>query len=269
MNSEESAALFPAVADHMRMALTNLHMAAAQAVPADAREDSPALDRWAAVMDQSYYLLLRMVNNLSDAGYLTGEKKIHPKDCDLANLVGDVCTRSIDLAEDMGLYLGFRCPMDHCPAYADPEALRMALYQLLSNAVKFTPAGGSITVELKADGDTARILVSDTGPGIPEEQLATIFERYRHPERMDPPPHGLGLGLALCLGVAQAHGGRMLVESRKGCRVTMELPVLRRERPEIVFVHDVLPVYGNGFNPTLLGLADALPSQAFLIRSVE
>ena len=115
----------------------------------------------------------------------------------------------------------------------------------------------------------SRVLLSvtDTGQGIPPEHLATLFDRYHHPERQDPVPHGMGLGLSLCRRIAESHGGMLMAESLpgKGSRFTLSLP----DRQVEGGVSDVSFDYAGGFNKTLLALADALPSQAFLIRSQD
>ena len=77
------ASLFPDVAAQLRAALSNLHLAAAQLAPAEARENDPALDRKAALLDQSYYRLLRLVNSLSSAAYLTNDDMLTLQDRDI------------------------------------------------------------------------------------------------------------------------------------------------------------------------------------------
>lgn len=136
------------------------------------------------------------------------------------------------------------------------------VYHLLSNAFKFTPAGGKITVELRLSGKQILLSVTDTGTGIPAEKLETLFDRYLHENLMDPRPHGLGLGLPLCRRIAEGHGGVLLAESKEGAgsRFTVRMP---KRRAENGGVSDIPLDYSGGFNPTLLGLADALPTTAF------
>lgn len=105
--------------------------------------------------------------------------------------------------------------------------------------------------------------VADTGQGIQEEDLETLFDRYLHKNLMDPQPHGLGLGLPLCRRIAEGHGGRLLAESKTGVgsRFTLSIP---DQRTDSGGVSDVPLDYTGGFNRTLLALADALPAEAFL-----
>lgn len=266
MNPEENrlSALFPDVAAQLRSSLSNLHMVAQQLIPEEAREKDPVLDAKAALLDQSYYQMLRLVNGLSSAAWLTNEAPFQLQDRDLVALVGDLCDRAGDLAPLLGLELRFVCAKERHLCAVAPDMLEQLLYQLLSNAFKFTPAGGTVTVELKVTGKQVQISVEDTGRGISEDRLKTLFDRYLQAGQRDPLPHGLGLGLPLCRRIAEGHGGALMASSKegKGSRFVLALP----DRTVADGVSDVKFDYAGGFNRTLLGLADALPAKAFLLR---
>lgn len=256
------ASLFPDVATQLRVALSNLHLAAAQLAPAEAREHDPVLDQKAAILDQSYYRLLRLVNSLSSATWLTSSDPLPLQDRDIVGLVSDLCEKAGGLAPLLGLELRFVCPMERHICAVAPDALEQMVYQLLSNAFKFTPAGGTVTVELRVKHKQVLLSVADTGPGIPEERLPTLFDRYLHGGQPDAPSHGLGLGLPLCRRVAEGHGGTLMAESRvgEGSKFTLFLP----DKQVGGGVSDVSFDYAGGFNRTLMNLADALPVKAFL-----
>ncbi len=256
------ASLFPDVATQLRVALSNLHLAAARLAPAEARENDPALDQKAALLDQSYYRLLRMVNSLSSASYLTSSDPLPLQDRDIVALVNELCEKAGDLAPLLGLELRFVCAMERHICAVAPDALEQAIYQLLSNAFKFTPAGGTVTVDLRVKNKLVLLSVTDTGRGIPEERLPTLFDRYLHGAKLDPPSHGLGLGLPLCRRIAEGHGGTLMAESRlgEGSRFTLSLP----DKQVGSGVSDIPFDYAGGFNRTLMALADALPTKAFL-----
>jgi signal transduction histidine kinase len=263
----ELAALFPSIATQMRGTLSKLYLASAQLAPAAARERDPALDARAAQVDQSYYQLLRLVNSLSAAAYLTNDQPLPLRDQDVVALVSDLCERAAALAPLLELDLRFVCVPERHICAISGDALEQIVYHLLSNAFKFTPAGGVITVELRLAHGRVLLTVSDTGCGIPQERLETLFDRYLHSEQQDPPPHGLGLGLPLCRRLAEGQGGTLMAESRpgKGSRFTVSLP----DRQLGSGVSDVPFDYSGGFNRTLLALADALPVKAFLLRSQD
>lgn len=260
-------ALLPAVAAQLRSALSNLHMVSTQLISEAARENDPVLDAKAALLDQSHYQLLRIVNELSAAQHLTSDAPFPLQDRDIVDLAGSVCARAGDLAPLLGLQLRFVCaaPQHTCAVASD--LLEQLLYHLLSNAFKFTPAGGTVTVELRIAGTRVLLSVEDTGRGIPADRLPTLFDQYLHTDRQDPPPHGLGLGLPLCRRIAEGHGGSLLAESAvgKGSRFTLSLP----NKTVGGDISDIGFDYAGGFNRTLLALADALPSKAFLLRNQD
>ena len=264
---EDLAALLPNLANQMRGLLSNLYLAASQAIPAEAREQDPVLDAKAAVLDQSFYRLLRLVNSLSSAEYLAEAQPAALRDADLVKLVGEVCESAGDLAEMLGIHLKFVCAMGRRICAVHAGAMEQLLYHLLSNALKFTSAGGTVTVELKKSGETLRLTVSDTGCGIPPERMAHLFDGCFQPGHPTPAPYGLGLGLPLCRAIAEKHGGSITVESApgKGSRFMVSLP----DRQLGSQLSDIPSVYNGGFSRPLLGLADALPSDAFAVRNLE
>ncbi len=267
MESDQNnlASLFPSVAAQMRGALSNLYLAAAQLVPAEERENDPALDARAAVLDQSYYQLLRLVNSLSAAAALSKVGPLPLRNQNIVSLVSGICENCSSLASLLGLELKFVCPFEQHICALDGSSLEQLVYHLLSNAFKFTPRGGTVTVELRRTGKYIALSVTDTGCGISEDRLETLFDRYTHPDQMDPPPHGLGLGLPLCRRIAEGHGGVLMAESHvgKGSRFTLSLP----DRQVDGGVSDLPFDYSGGFNKPLMALADALPVSAFLVRS--
>ncbi len=108
---------------------------------------------------------------------------------------------------------------------ADPTQIERVVTNLLSNAIKYTPAGGWVRAWAEAAGSNARLVVEDSGVGIPQDHLPHIFDRfYRVP---DPNPEkGLGLGLSFVAAIVKAHGGEIQVESNrgKGSRFEITLP---------------------------------------------
>jgi signal transduction histidine kinase len=97
---------------------------------------------------------------------------------------------------------------------ADSARILQVLSNLVGNAIKFTPAGGTVRVRAEQADREVRFAVSDTGPGIPADQLPHIFGRFWQGARVD--RRGIGLGLAIAKGIVEAHGGRIWVESEVG-----------------------------------------------------
>lgn len=260
------ASIFPNLSTQLRMALNNLHLATACLVPAREREENPQLDARAALLDQSYYQLLRIANSLTAAAYLSQDKKLPLRNMDLVEIVRNLFAGAESLASMLGLDLRLICPKEQHICALDRPALEQLLYQLLSNAFKFTPAGGTITLELKFQKNRILLSVTDTGCGIPSDEMQTLFDRCLTSQTLATPPQGMGLGLALCRAIAKGHGGVMLATSEvgKGSCFTLSLPDCLTDE---VRMSDVSFDYTGGFNPALMQLADALPPEAFLIRN--
>jgi two-component system sensor histidine kinase KdpD len=131
--------------------------------------------------------------------------------------------RLFDLqVRERGISLESELPADDLRMAGDATKLGWALSNLIGNALRYTPPGGSIRVEATPLRDAVRISVSDSGPGIPAEQRERIFERFAQGHG----PGAAGLGLAIVRDVVQAHGGRIFLESEpgSGSRFTLELP---------------------------------------------
>ncbi|MFW6079815.1 MAG: ATP-binding protein [Gemmatimonadota bacterium] len=111
------------------------------------------------------------------------------------------------------------------PVWADPDGVGRVLANLLSNAIRHTPAGGAVVVAVRAGGGRVAFAVADTGSGIPEEQRARLFERFWRPRGAG--RGGAGLGLAIAKRIVEAHGGRIRVESEvgEGSAFVFTLPV--------------------------------------------
>ena len=144
----------------------------------------------------------------------------------LDDLVRDVGEHMEVAAREKGLDLAVDLP-DACEIKGEPDRLRQLFFNLLDNAIKYTPPGGRVTVEGEPSNGQARVTVTDTGIGIPDEHLPHVFERfYRVDSSRSPETDGNGLGLAICCSIAESHAGRLAIESTlgSGTRVTVVLP---------------------------------------------
>ncbi len=128
--------------------------------------------------------------------------------------------------------------LEPLPVVGDPDRLTQALLNLVSNAVRYTPEGGTIRLGARREGEWAVVWVSDTGPGIPPEDLPHVFERFYRAQRSRTRrgPGGFGLGLAIVQWIVDAHGGWVTVQSRvgQGSTFTLHLP-LDLERAGLLF----------------------------------
>ncbi len=183
--------------------------------------------------------LTRIVDNLADFANLeAGQAAISPTAIDPDELAEDVVDELRDSARDARLHVEVLASGGGA-LMADGRKLRQALSNVLHNAVKFSPHGGEILVEVARDQRNLRFSVYDQGPGVDAPARGRIFEPFQHADRRDEArPPGSGLGLPVARRIAEAHGGRILVESPPhtqpparshlytGARFTIEIPAV-------------------------------------------
>ena len=186
--------------------------------------DSPE-DRHAALsaLESEVARLSRMVNDLLFLARSDTDTKTIPQPVELDTLLLDIFRQAQILNEDVSLSLGHE---DQALVMGNPDRLRQVLLNLVDNALKYTPKGGKVTLSLFRDKGWARVVVEDTGIGIPVEAIPHLFDRfYRVDKGRSRLRGGSGLGLAIAKEIAEAHGGHIEVESEegKGSRFTVRL----------------------------------------------
>ena len=255
------SSVLPNVAAALRAPLNNLHMAAQRLAAQDGGDEQ-------AIMQQSYYRMLRLVNNLNTAPELLSDAPFDTQNLELVVWLDELCRQAGSIAREAEVEVRFVCRERYVIAAVERTYLERLVWNLLSNALKFTPKGGVITVTLEDRGKQLAVSVRDTGCGIPPEIADGIFDRWQEAGRMELPVHGMGLGLLICRRVAEGHGGRLLLESREGegTLVTVSLPHIRRGDGQ---VRERRTDYAGGFPHVMMELSDALPYQAFYEKHLD
>ena len=164
--------------------------------------------------------LLGMINDLLDVEKLeSGSMQLNYTELSAAELVASAVGQVASLAESKKLTLAVKIADDLPLFQGDESKLQRTLVNLLGNAIKFTPSGGTVRVEalLVADKQSVEFSVNDTGEGIPPEEFGRIFEKFGQVEsRQAGRTMSTGLGLTFCKLAVEAHGGHILVESTLG-----------------------------------------------------
>ena len=167
----------------------------------------------------------RLIQDLLDVKRIeSGRLAVEPRPTSANAVVAEAVEMLRPLATGSSLRLCAEIPPELPRAQMDPPRVHQVLSNLVGNAIKFTPAGGTITIHADATDDEVRISVIDTGPGIAPEQLPHLFGRYWQANQRD--RRGIGLGLAIAKGIVEAHSGRIWVASTpgEGSRFTFTLP---------------------------------------------
>ena len=161
--------------------------------------------------------LLRVINQILDFRKVEGkQEKLAVREIDLVPFVGEIKSYFDSMASVRAISYTITSSMKQCTLWIDPDLLEKVLVNLLSNAFKFTPEGGSVRIELTEEGDRVFIRVIDTGSGIRPANLPHLFDRFYTEDRS----MGTGIGLHLVKEYIHMHGGEIRVESEPGQRTT-------------------------------------------------
>jgi signal transduction histidine kinase len=188
--------------------------------------DDSARDRYLATMHTHVGALGSLVDDLFELSRLeAGELEWSIQQVELPELVDETVAAMRADAEAKGVAVAADLRPLPRPARADPQRLQRVLFNLIQNAIRHTPADGSVTVRAEPAGDWVEFEVADTGVGIPLEDRERLFEPFVRGAGNGERDTGAGLGLALCRAIVEAHGGQIwLADSETGSRVRFVIP---------------------------------------------
>lgn len=226
-NATQSKLMFFTNVSHdLRTPLTLISEPVSQLAAAD--NLTPQQHALMKIADKNVRILRRLINQILDfRKYETGKMQVHLSEVDFNRCVREWLESFLAVARKRGIKLHrIGPPADRpIPMAIDPEKIERVFFNLLSNAFKYTPQNGSITVAYDCDGENLTLKVSDTGEGISERDLGSIFDRFYQVDRVH--PKGSGIGLSLAKAFVELHGGSISVQSElnKGSVFTVTLPV--------------------------------------------
>jgi signal transduction histidine kinase len=188
--------------------------------------DDDTRDRYLATMHTHVSALGSLVDDLFELSRLdAGDLDWSIRQVELSELVDEAVTAMRAGAEAKGVAVAAELKSLPRPARADPERLQRVLFNLIENAIRHTPADGSVTVRAEPAGDWVEIEVADTGSGIPMAERERLFEPFVRGAGNGEEDTGAGLGLALSRAIVEAHGGQIwLADSDTGTRVRFAIP---------------------------------------------
>jgi signal transduction histidine kinase len=188
--------------------------------------DEPTRARYLSTMHTHVSALGSMIDDMFELSRLeAGDLEWSIRQVELPELVDETVAAMRVEAESKGVDVAAELGALPCPARADPERLQRVLFNLIQNAIRHTPADGSVTVRAEQAGDWVEIEVADTGAGIPPEDRERLFEPFVRGENNGERGTGAGLGLVISRAIVEAHGGRIwLADSEVGTRVRFVIP---------------------------------------------
>lgn len=223
------------------------------------QQDPEVLDS-VSRLNRGLYQMLRIVGNMSDAAYTPGQIRhtLH----DISRVMDEIFQKVQSLTEAAGLTLTFSGSPEPIYTLCDPDQLERAVMNILSNAIKFTPRGGTIDAAFSRSNQILRLTIRDSGSGIAENLMRTIFYRYQRQSALEDSRYGIGLGMVLIHSAALQHGGTVLIDSPEGggTRVTLTMKI-RQEEPKLS-AKIIRPVSG-GYDPGLIEFSEVLPAEMY------
>lgn len=242
-------------ARELREPLANVMLSAERLFPAVQGGEAAGLNR-------SLYQMLRILGNMADAGsFCAGSRQ---ETVNICSVMEEVFAKARQALSQSGRELHYDGPKESIYCLADTQQLERGVLNMLSNASKFTPQGGSIQAEMTRRGRMLRISVTDRGSGIARELLPTLFTRYLRQPTLEDSRFGIGLGMVLIRSAAVNHGGTVLIDQPgEGLtRITMTLAI--RQNTEPLLRSPMLRTdYSGERDHTLVELSDCLPPELY------
>lgn len=243
-------------ARELREPLTNIMLSAEQLMA------SAESSEQAARLNRGLHQMLRIIGNMSDAGRSTFTSQQETRN--LGALFAEIFEKAQTYVAHTGIQLTYHGLSEELLGLADGEQLERAVLNILSNAVKFTSSGGTITAQLTRQGRMLRLSITDSGSGIAENIRSSLFHRYLRQPGIEDSRFGLGLGMVLIRSAAANHGGTVLIDQPegKGTRITLTLSI--RQNIGGMLRSPVLRVdYAGEREHGLIELADCLPVSVY------
>jgi signal transduction histidine kinase len=215
------------IAHELRTPLTAIRTCAGLLMSDDAQPSPEQHRTLVQTIERNAERMQRVVGDILDlARFRVGSIALQLRRFDPVAMGGEVIASIAPVAEAEGVRVELASPSRRLTVFGDHRRLEQAVLNLVSNAVRFSPAGGRVVVEVSAAQGWVRVAVRDDGPGIAPDDQRRLFERFfvGRTDRTGP-RDGVGLGLPTALAIAQAHGGRIEVQSAPGAGSTFSLVV--------------------------------------------
>ncbi|MBO5952930.1 MAG: HAMP domain-containing histidine kinase [Oscillospiraceae bacterium] len=251
-------------ARELREPLANIMVAADRLLPTLEESGDEGSRQQAARINRSLHQMLRLVSNMSDASRYSTEPEPRMELQNFSAVTEEIFERAAELLEHSGTALRFKGLREDVCCLMDAERVERAIYNLISNAVKFSPSGSTVDAVLTRRADKLYLTVQDSGSGIAPSIQGSIYSRYLRQPAIEDSRHGIGLGMVMVRAAAAAHGGTVLMEQlpSKGTRITVTFAI--RKTASFDLRSPRLRVdYTGERDHGLIELSDALPPEAY------
>lgn len=223
-----------------------------------------------ARINRGLFQMLRVISNMSDAARYQEASERVLEVRDVTAILEELFRNSAALIGQTDIRVTFQNLPRQVLTLVDEEKLERAVYNILSNAMKFTPRGGSIEASLTQRGKMLYLTVQDSGSGVDPAVRSNVHARYLRQPGVEDGRFGIGLGMVLIRAAAAAHGGTVLMEhpEGRGARITMTMEI--RQETAGRLRSNILKVdYAGERDHSLIELADALPSGLYKKENIN
>lgn len=235
--------------------------------------DNPALDNKFEMLNRNGRRLLGLINQMLDLSKLASDKlRIQPVPLNLVPFLKNMLFSFETLADHKGIELIYQGEQEEIISLVDPEKLERVFFNLMSNAIKFTPEGGCIQLKTEKKQDFLAIGIKDSGVGISREQMDLIFDRFYQADSQDMSTSpGTGIGLALAKELVELHEGNIGVSSElgKGSIFWVELPIASSFNQETSSSYSLTLEPTESVAPVLASTQERTPQHTERILIVE
>ena len=257
-------------ARELREPLANVMTTADRLFPLISAEEDAATREQVARLNRGLFQMLRVISNMSDASRYSTSQPSHQVTQDVSGVLSEIFVRAQDLVTHAGITLTFRNLQNPVFSLLDAEKLERAVLNIISNAIKFTPEGGTIDASLTRRGNMLCLTIQDNGEGIGETVKGTVYSRYLRNPGLEDGRFGIGLGMVLIRSAATHHGGTVLINSGngKGTRITMTLAI--RQNQNGILRSNIRGVdYAGERDHGLLELSGCLPHNLYDTKKIN
>lgn len=251
-------------AQGLRGSLSNIMSNADRLFPLLDTEDNPTAKALMAQINKNLFQMLRVISNMSDAVQYTHTAVTDQETIDICAFLDEIFQKAQEILKSTGIRLKFAGLPESIYCLANSEKLERAVYNMISNAIKFTPKDGLINAKLLRQGARLYLTIQDGGSGISPTKLGNIYTRYCREPSLEDRRFGIGLGMVLIRSAAALHGGTVLIDqpAGQGTRVTMTMAI--RQRKNTLVRNCPMKVdYVGERDHALIELSETLPAELY------
>lgn len=220
---------------------------------------------WIGQLNRRLSQMHRALCNMADAAQYTENTRVRMSYQNITAVLQEIFDRSSVLAEQAGYQLNYSGLPENIGCLMAADRLERCIYNILSNAMKHSPAGSSIDAKLTRKGKKLYLSIQDHGPGMPANLLSSLYGRYRRQPGIEDGSRGLGLGMVLIRNTAAIHGGIVLIDQPQGMGTRVTISISIRTSGGDILRTDILPVdYAGEYDHALLELSDILPADFYI-----